>query len=181
MQDQEAAFTAYRDRYRGLVVATARKFLHQDAEVEDIEQNVFLKVWQHWDQIQLGKLNGGWLVTLTRNECFDYLKDYRSKVHFFSELEDKHETGCFPDRMPIPGQTARPELHERLREALQELPEHQALTLYLHYFEEWSLEDIAQYLGRDMQVVKNNMSRGRAALAKLLSVARYGVSDKNPG
>jgi RNA polymerase sigma factor (sigma-70 family) len=118
MQDQEA-FAAYRNCHRDAVIAVGRTILGQDTEVEDIEQEVFLRAWQHWAQIQSGELNDRWLVTVTRNLCVDYCRKYRDRVQYFSELDqdkkknkDEDDT-CFEDQIADRGGENHPAL-ERL-------------------------------------------------------------------
>jgi RNA polymerase sigma-70 factor (ECF subfamily) len=58
--------------------------------------------------------------------------------------------------------------------ALRQLPEDQRIVLALHYLVGLPVEDIAQQTGRPVGTVKSRLSRGRRALAGVLSVENSG-------
>ncbi|MET7952276.1 sigma-70 family RNA polymerase sigma factor [Micromonospora sp. NPDC005324] len=68
---------------------------------------------------------------------------------------------------PVVADTA-PE-HLALLAALHRLPEGQRHALALHYFVDLPIEEVAQTLGVSVGTVKSRLSRGRQALALLLS------------
>lgn len=55
-----------------------------------------------------------------------------------------------------------------LREALKDLPERQRITVVLHYFEGFTVAQVATALEVSQGTVKTQLSRGRGALAKNL-------------
>ncbi len=69
------------------------------------------------------------------------------------------------DRTPGPGLE-----HTVLVEALRQLPEAQRTAVVLHHLCDMSVEEVAAATGAAVGTVKARLSRGRAALARLLSV-----------
>jgi RNA polymerase sigma-70 factor (ECF subfamily) len=169
-------FEAFVRRYQDMVFATAVRLLGRPAEAEDVAQTVFLRAFQRFDEIGSSLTAGGWLKTVTRNECLNHLTRYRSRWRFFSELgptvsgksemafEDTLIAADSPDR-----DLEQAERHQQLENALRELPDHQRVPLVLFHFEDMSYQDIADLIGVSLGKVKTDIHRGREALRKILS------------
>ena len=59
--------------------------------------------------------------------------------------------------------------HERLEQAVRNLPDHQRVPLVLFHFEELSYQQIADALKVSASKVKSDIHRGREALRRLLT------------
>src|SRR4029079_1067762 len=81
-------FEAFVREYQDLVFATAVRLLGNPAEAEDVSQNVFLKAFEHFREVDRSPQAAGWLKTVTRNFCLNHMARYRRRWQFFSELED---------------------------------------------------------------------------------------------
>jgi RNA polymerase sigma-70 factor (ECF subfamily) len=168
-------FEAFLHNYQNLVFSTAMRLLANQAEAEDITQEVFLRAYERFAQLQDSPTAGGWLKTVATNLSLNHLSRYRSRWTFFSELfrgadNDEHEVVEFPapdDTHEALVATDRRELVER---ALQSLPTPQRVPLVLHHFDELSYEEIAEKLGVSLGKVKTDIFRGREALRRKLQL-----------
>jgi len=166
-------FTTFMRSYQDMVYTTAVRLLGNDAQAEDISQDVFLKAFEHWGNLQTSETAGGWLKTVTTNLSINHLQRYRKRWRFFSEItrrddnEDEQEVEfASPDNfLDELGQADRRAWVER---ALAKLPDHQRVPIVLFHFEELSYEEIAKRLGVSLSKVKTDILRGREALAKAL-------------
>ena len=176
-------FTTFMTNYQDMVYTTAVRLLGNETQAEDISQEVFLKAYEHWDNLCSSTTAGGWLKTVTTNLSINHLQRYRKRWRFFSEISRHGDEGAEDDQ-PIEfaapdnfletiSQTDRRAWVER---ALDKLPEHQRVPLVLYHFEEVSYEDIAKRLGVSLSKVKTDIMRGREALAKVLM--RSGASHE---
>src|SRR5215468_5680959 len=84
--------------YQNMVFSTAMRLLANQAEAEDVAQDVFLKAYERFDELRDHPGAGGWLRTVARNLSLNHLSRYRSRWSFFSELfrggqddADEHE------------------------------------------------------------------------------------------
>ena|SRR6187455_1550927 len=155
-----------------MVFATAVRLLGSPADAEDAAQTVFLRAFQHYDEVVENPAAGGWLKTTTRNVCLNHLARYRSRWRFFSELADEgraeYADGLASDVLPIVEQLERADMRAALEQAIRALPDHQRVPLVLFHFEGTAYQDIAETLGVSLAKVKTDIHRGREALRRVL-------------
>jgi RNA polymerase sigma-70 factor (ECF subfamily) len=168
-----ADFTTFMLAYQDMVFSTAARLTGNEAQAEDISQEVFLKAHEHFDQLRTSPTAGGWLKTVATNLSLNHLSRYRNRWKFFSEF--KRDDAAADDagiEFAAPGDFfAAVDAGERrawVERALDELPDHQRVPLVLYHFEELPYEDIARKLGVSLAKVKTDILRARAALAKIL-------------
>lgn len=158
-----------------MVFATAVRLLGSPADAEDAAQTVFLRAYQHYDQVVANPAASGWLRTTTRNVCLNHLARYRSRWRFFSELSEDGRTeygDAIPsDVLPIVEQLERADVTAALEEAVRRLPDRQRVPLVLFHFEGVSYQEIATTLGVSLAKVKTDIHRGRETLRRLLGSA----------
>lgn len=177
-----ADFTTFMRAYQDMVFSTAARLTGNDAQAEDISQEVFLKAYEHFDTIKGSPTAGGWLKTVATNLSLNHLSRYRKRWRFFSEFrrDDAGESDEPEVEFAAPDTffagvdaTERRALVDR---ALDQLPEHQRVPLVLYHFEDLPYDEIAKKLRVSLAKVKTDILRARAALAKIL--ARSGTSHE---
>ena len=72
--------------YQDMVFSTAMRLLANEAEAEDIAQEVFLKAYQRFAELRESPTAGGWLKKVATNLSLNHLSRYRARWSFFSEL-----------------------------------------------------------------------------------------------
>ena len=171
-----AAFTTFMRSYQDMVYTTAIRLLGNPAQAEDISQEVFLKAYEHFDDLQTGVGSGGWLKTVATNLSINHLQRYRKRWSFFSELlhRDSDSEGDGPPvDFPAPenffNDFDAADRREWVQEALAKLPDKQRMPLALYHFDELSYEEIAERLGVSLAKVKTDILRARQALAQHLT------------
>jgi RNA polymerase sigma-70 factor (ECF subfamily) len=165
--------------YQNMVFSTAARLSGNDAQAEDITQEVFLRAHKRFDELRDNPRAAGWLKTVATNLTFTHLTRYRKRWVFFSQLQggedsDDDPTLDFADDESVVENVREDERHAYVEEALRELPEHQRVPLVLFHFEELPYEEIAQKLRVSLPKVKTDIHRARAALAAIL--ARRGIT-----
>ncbi|MCL5097667.1 MAG: RNA polymerase sigma factor [Candidatus Omnitrophica bacterium] len=164
------SFEAFMEAYQDMVYTIAVRLLGGEAEAEDIAQEVFLKAYEHYNGLSQSPRAGGWLRTVTRNLCLNYLARYRSRWRFFSEMTSEDEDEDYTARLPVAEPAAGVEFDRWrfLEEAIQKLPASQRVPLVLYHFEEMQYEEIAGRLGVSLSKIKTDIHRGREALYRRL-------------
>jgi RNA polymerase sigma-70 factor (ECF subfamily) len=170
-------FEAFMRDYQNMVFTTAYRLLADESESQDIAQEVFLKAYEHFDELRVSPSAGGWLKTVARNLCLNHLNRHRRRWRLFSELvrdeDDDSGYGEFEDQFPV-AENACPSLETddqkvRLEQALKRLPQAQRVPIVLFHIEEMSYETIAHSLGISLSKVKVDIHRGRQALRRILT------------
>lgn len=166
-----AAFERLVERHQGLVVGTVGRMLGNSSDVEDIAQQVFIRVWKNAGRYVARAKFTTWLLTITRNLVFNELR--RRKRHNVQSLqsEEGEEERQFRDE-----KTTEPdaslldhELEQAIKDAIAELPETQRMAVILRRYEELSYEQIAEVLDQTVPAVKSLLFRARTELRARLS------------
>lgn len=130
------------------VYRLAMVYLGRRADAEDATQEVFLRLLSRAPAFTDGEHQRRWLFQVTANLCRDQLRGFwRKRV---VELEDT-----------LPA--AAPEEREALA-AVMALPEQYRLPIHLHYYEGYSVAEIAEILKLGQSAVKMRLKRGRELL-----------------
>ncbi len=64
------------DQHRRRIYSFARYSLRVKEDAEDVTQEVFIKLWQHWQKVDHSKL-GGWLMRVAHNAIIDHVRKQR--------------------------------------------------------------------------------------------------------
>ena len=160
--------------YQNMVFSTAMRLLTNQSEAEDVTQEVFLRAYERFGELQGSPTVGGWLKTVATNLSLNHLSRYRSRWTFFSEMfTGDTDAGGEPEMEFADesdagkGMEAR-DRQELVEQAMQKLPTAQRVPLVLYHLEGLHYEEIAEKLGVSLGKVKTDISRGREALRKKL-------------
>jgi RNA polymerase sigma-70 factor (ECF subfamily) len=156
------AFEAFLLEYQDMVYATALRLVGNRMEAEDVAQTVFLKAFEHFDQIGASPSAAGWLKTVATNTSLNHMSRYRNRWRFFSELS-RADAHTVDSRTQDPGPQ-----DSVLDSALRGLPAHQRVPIVLFHFDDLSYQEIADRLKVSVGKVKTDIHRGREALRKAL-------------
>jgi RNA polymerase sigma-70 factor (ECF subfamily) len=166
-------FEVFMRNYQNMVFSTAMRLLANQAEAEDVSQEVFLRAYERFAQLRESPTAPGWLKTVATNLSLNHLSRYRSRWRFFSEMfggaEDEQER---EPEFPAPGnldeELAQADSRQLVDRALQSLPAAQRVPLVLYHIEGLRYEEIATSLNVSLGKVKTDIFRGREALRKKL-------------
>lgn len=159
------------------VIATVFRFLGTRfrSEIEDIAQEVFVKVFRAIDRFDLerGVKFTTWVYTFVRNHCFDVLKRRRLPTVSMSARDGDDDAPAFDPRdefarRPVES-IENQELGEKIEEALAALGEDQRLAFVLREYEGLDYAAIAQVTGVSEGTVKSRLHRAKEALRNRLS------------
>ncbi len=174
-------FTTFMRNYQDMVYSTAVRLIGNETQAEDIAQEVFIKAYEHFDNLSTSVSAGGWLKTVATNLSINHIQRYKKRWSFFSDLAHQDAEGgekevefAAPDTFFSGVDSA--ERREWVEQALAKLPDHQRVPLTLYHFEDMPYDEIAKRLRVSLSKVKTDILRGREALAKVL--VRSGGADE---
>lgn len=150
-QEVNRAIERYADTVRRLCVV----HLKNEADAEDIFQNVFLKYALSTGDFESEEHERAWMIRVTINACKDLLKNFfRSRTVSIDEVV---ETAA--------------DLHQEHREVLEEvlsLPEKYRDVVYLHYYEGYTAPEIGNILQKKPNTIYTLLTRSKALLRQKL-------------
>jgi RNA polymerase sigma-70 factor, ECF subfamily len=165
------AFEQLVERHQTLVAGTVARMLGSNADVEDIAQQVFIRVWKSARRYVPRAKFTTWLLKITRNLVFNELRRSKRHVHVPLQSEPGAEESALKDESnPAPDASLlEKELQRAIEEAIKQLPESQRMALVLRRYEQLSYEQIAEVLDLSVPAVKSVLFRARTELRSRLS------------
>lgn len=151
-------------RHADRLLRLARRMLNDQAEAEDVAQDVFLRVWKEAPDWRPGGAKfQTWMHRVALNLCYDRLRRRR-------ETPDAEAGLSVADPADSPGDVwlAR-QRAARVRQAMAALPERQRAAIALCHFEEASNIDAAAALEVSVEALESLLARGRRALKAALA------------
>jgi RNA polymerase sigma-70 factor (ECF subfamily) len=159
------------ERYQRPVINVIYRAIGDAWEAEDLAQRVFVQVYRSASRYKPTAKFTTWLFTITRNTI---LNEHRRRArHAAESLEALEQPADTEDagvqladaRATDPARAAAErELQERIRAAIQRLPEAQRTAVILCRFEGLAYEEIAAVLGCSVSAVKSLLHRARQTL-----------------
>src|SRR2546423_7119585 len=159
--DADALSQLY-DRYTGIVKALILRIIHNDAEADDLFQEVFLQIWNHAKNFspQKGKPLG-WMITLTRRRAIDALR----QKHAYNRAEERLQAE--PERQPLAWvenvtdkEIQAGDTRAVMANVINSLPEAQQQVIDLAFFQGMSQREIASHTNIPLGTVKTRLELG---------------------
>ena len=166
------AFEQLVEKHQMLIAGTIGRMLGNNAEVEDLAQQVFVRVWKSAKRYVPRAKFTTWLLKITRNLVFNELR--RRRRHPQTPLQSEpvgEEMQLEDERVIAPDASLlEAELQQAIEDAIAQLPETQRMALVLRRYEELSYDEIADVLEQSVPAVKSLLFRARTELRQRLSV-----------
>ncbi len=148
--DAEKAFQALTVKYGPKMYTQIFRIVQNEAIAKDVLQNVFIKIWKNLSSYKRESSLYTWMYRIAHNEALTMLA---------SESKRKHLSIDNSIIKIIPGHQALDSLegdqvYQLLREAIDTLPEKQAIVFELKYFENQKYGEIAQLTGTSEGALK---------------------------
>ncbi|MFL6528023.1 MAG: sigma-70 family RNA polymerase sigma factor [Chthoniobacterales bacterium] len=165
------AFEQLVERHQNLVIGTIGRMLGNSSEVEDLAQQVFIRVWKNAGRYVARAKFTTWLLTITRNLVFNELRRRRRHNAVPLQVDDEGEERPIADEQTHEPDAAllERELDEAIRAAIAALPESQRMAVVLRRYEQLSYDEIAEVLGQTVPAVKSLLFRARTEMREKLS------------
>ena len=85
--DSEKTIKRLFDELFHQLVLSAFRYVNDYEQAEDIVQDVFVKVWQNFDQVRQVKNLKAYLFKAVRNSCMNFLKHIKVRQKFIVDSE----------------------------------------------------------------------------------------------
>ena len=128
------------------------------ADAEDVVQNTFLKLWNRKEDFESDEHARKWLIRVAINDCNSlWRSSWKRRTTYLDELSQE----------PV---FSTPE-KSCLYSAIMELPAKYRQIIYLYYFEDYSVKEVAQIMGISESAVQTRLLRARQKIKERLKEA----------
>lgn len=152
-------------QYGKEVLYIAYSYVKDYRLAEDIAQEVFIKFYQRVDSFRNESSLKTWIIRIAINQSKDHLKKWETRKLLFSNKlsEILHEfTGNNPQTQVLHKETSK-ELHRKLLS----LPVKYREVLFLYYYEELKVSEIAECLEININTAKTRLKTAKEKLKKM--------------
>jgi RNA polymerase sigma-70 factor, ECF subfamily len=156
LQDNIVMFeVAYKEHFKSLYIY-AFTILNNEIQAEEIVQNIFLKIWEKKEKINIEISLKAYLFKSVYFDCLNLLKHQKVKSKYESHaLYEMSKTKTESASQKIMYKN----LEEKFREVLNELPEQCRTVFQLSRFEDLKYREIASKLNISEKTVEAHMSK----------------------
>jgi RNA polymerase sigma-70 factor (ECF subfamily) len=162
---QTDCFTVLMERHLGSVKRYIGSMVRNGTDMDDVVQEVLLKVWRHLGSFRSEASFRTWMTRVAVNEV---LQSYR-RQHQRPVCQPLEEFDVFVAPGDSPYQSlARAETTKTVRSVVEKLPEKYRNVVILREFEQLSTREAAESLQSSVPAVKSRLLRARHLLAAAL-------------
>lgn len=153
----------FKEHFKGLH-AYAYTMLKDEQAAEDVVQNIFLKLWEKKERIQIERSIAAYLYRSVYNDCINQINHMKVRNAY-----EAYETYASRNRHAEQDQVSYTELEQKISRALNELPEGCRTVFQMSRFEELKYHEIAGKLGISIKTVENQMGKALKLMREKLA------------
>jgi RNA polymerase sigma-70 factor (ECF subfamily) len=160
------AFEILVKEYQRLVVFIVGKIVVNKEDIEDVCQEVFIKVYRNLAGFRFQSKLSTWIARIAWLTAVNHSRDRRRKygkeVSGIDTIEQLSEN---PEE-----QLNKKDVASYLNQMIDQMPEHYRTVIVLYHLNEFSYEEITQITGMPLGTIKNYLFRARKLLKDKLAV-----------
>src|SRR6266446_778412 len=167
----DGAYSQIVQAYRKRILGTIARLIGRPEDVEDVGQEVFLRLYYSLDQLRTAEVFEPWLYRLTVNASYDYLRKHRRRME--SRMSDLSEQQVIvADAIASSKAGAADEDKRKTRETVQELlssvSEEDRILLIMKEVEGLSLKEMEKIYNVNENALKVRLFRARQRVLKAM-------------
>jgi RNA polymerase sigma-70 factor, ECF subfamily len=166
VKDETAFEQVFKTHFKNLH-AYACTLLKDADDAEEMVQQVFFKLWDRPENLNISGPLAAYLYRAVHNQCLNHIKHEKIKQNHQLYVAHSMKTTAPATH----GRLMTKELEARFRQALNELPEQCRTVFQLSRFEDMKYRDIAETLDISVKTVENHM--GKALKLLRLKLAEF--------
>jgi RNA polymerase sigma factor (sigma-70 family) len=159
-------------RYQRLVAHVVARLVRDDADREEVCQEVFLRVFRGVGDFKFGSKLSTWIARIAHRAALNHLE--KKRLPLYEDMPEAEQARLQPtSSAPNPfEQVLAGEAREFVRHAIHELPARYRTVVTLHYLHEMTVEEVGAVVDLPAGTVKSHLFRARRLLKDAL-IERY--------
>ncbi|PPL01699.1 RNA polymerase sigma factor [Parapedobacter indicus] len=159
------AFHEIYDRYKDPLARRVLLLLKADELVQDVLQDLFLKVWEHRSTIDPDRSFRAYLFRIVSNQVTDIFRKLHREIILQEQLLHENPDSYYH----IEEEVISKENIRLIRDALLKLPERQREIFVLHKLDGKSYKEISEELGIEPATINQHIYRAMQHLNRLVN------------
>lgn len=147
------------------VYAQCHALLLSATDAEDATQETFVRAWSCLSELRAASAMNSWLRNIARNVCVDMIR--RNQIRR-TEAAELHEVGVAAGSECL----AKSEECEHVMHHVTALPEELREVVLLHYYEQLTYDQMADWLGVARSTVNERLAKARLLLKQQLCMEK---------
>ncbi|WP_026569635.1 MULTISPECIES: sigma-70 family RNA polymerase sigma factor [Sediminibacillus] len=170
--EKEAILEEMMIKHGSDLVRLAFNYVKDRETAKDMVQNSFIKCYENLDGFRCDSSMKTWLYRITVNQCKDYLRSWhyrkvQTKSAFVNAIKS---ISSLTEKEVIKKSES-----EEMKNIMFSLPASYREVIYLYYYKDLAITEIAEVTGLNLNTVKTRLRRGKQRLKNLLEEAEvYG-------
>lgn len=148
------AFDLVYELYSHKLFSFVFRILKNEAEADDIVQEVFVKIWESRHKLEDYKLLNSYIFTIAYNNSIDLIRKRINNAKYLEHLKNSAVINVTPN---VISQIEFNELNIQSEKLIENLPTRQKQVYLLHREEGLTYPEIAERLGISKNTVENHM------------------------
>lgn len=158
-------FQSFYEKYYNEVRYVTYRLTHDEVVAEDLTQDVFVKAYESFERLEENSNLRNWVLTIANNTACNYLRrknlikfiSLEEDISFADKFVESEERG--PEQMEIDAET-----RQILLNLIDGLPREQRVCVFLYYYEELSVKEIAKICECSEKTIYSRLSYSRKKL-----------------
>jgi RNA polymerase sigma-70 factor, ECF subfamily len=177
------AFNLVVTAYRKRILGTISRLIGRPEDVEDVAQEVFVRLYYSLDQLRTAEVFEPWLYRLTVNAAYDYLRRQRRRQE--SRMSDLTEQQVMLADAAAGGKKSveeqrRTKIRELVQSLLSKVSEEDRILLTMKEVEGLSLKELEKIYGVNENALKVRLFRARQRVLKAFEAEGGDLQELNP-
>jgi len=142
----------------------------------DVVQDCLMKIWQNRKKLPEIRSIDSWVMRITRNQCYDWVKVNRFSLHADREVE--RDDIALRESIETDQKILVNDQQNWLDKVVESLPQKQKEVYHLREVEEMNYQEIAEILSLSLGEVKITLHRSRAKIREIIKkIEAYGLAN----
>lgn len=165
IENREAVIEQLMELYGQNILQLVYTYVRNKEVAQDLTQEIFIKAYKNLNQFNRKAKLKTWLWRIAVNHCKDYLKSWHNRNMV---IADEQARAAASQKEVVENVVIRKEEDESLAAAVMALPDIYREVIYLYYFEEYAIKEIAYMTNLNQNTVKTRLKRAKELLKESL-------------
>ena len=143
---------------------------------QDVVQDCLVKIWQNRHKLPEVKSIDSWVMRITRNQCYDWVK--MNRYNLWIDKDINRDDIALNEVAEADQKTLVADQVSWLNKVIDALPQKQKEIYHLREVEEMNYQDIAEVMSLSLGEVKVTLHRTRQKVRKeIKKIEAYGLAN----